>query len=73
LEVKSINILRLFLRTPQWIKEFENSETIYLYLFVLFARLIGFKCRFVASLYPIPLSFSKKKIITNEGIDLINK
>jgi len=70
LEVKSINILRLFLRTPQWIKEFENSETIYLYLFVLFARLIGFKCRFVASLYPIPLSFSKKKIITNEALIL---
>jgi len=67
LEVKSINIFKLFIRTPQWIKDFENSNNIYILLFVLFARVIGFKCQFVASFYPIPLSFSKKKTMTNEG------
>jgi len=64
--VKNITILGLFFQRPHWIKHFSNSENLYIILFVLFARVAGFKCRFVASLYPIPLSFSKKKIITNE-------
>jgi len=69
-EVKNITILGLFFQRPHWIKHFSNSENLYIILFVLFARVAGFKCRFVASLYPIPLSFSKKKIITNEAIKL---
>ncbi|ORX85555.1 Rad4-domain-containing protein [Anaeromyces robustus] len=69
-EVKNTKILSLFFQKPYWIKEFENSENIYIIIFILFARIIGFQCRFVASLYPIPISFSKKKVNTNEAIKL---
>jgi len=69
-EVKNITILSLFLQRPHWVKHFSNSENIYIILFVLFARIAGFQCRLVASLYPIPLSFSKKKTITNEAIKI---
>jgi len=69
-EVKNTKIFSLFFQRPYWIKEFENSENLYIILFVIFARIIGFQCRFVASLYPIPISFSKKKVNTNEAIKL---
>jgi len=69
-EVKTAKIFMIFLNWPQWIPYCENAEILYMILFVLFARLSGFQCRFTASLYPIPLSFSKKKKITNEAIEL---
>ncbi|ORY75207.1 Rad4-domain-containing protein [Neocallimastix californiae] len=68
--IRKFKDLEILFRKPVLIEKYENTRNLYVILFVTLARIAGYRCNFVASLHPIPLSFAKKKNHNNEAIEL---
>jgi len=68
--IRKLDDLELLFDEPHFIEKFVNSRNLYIILFVALARTAGYRCNFVASLHPIPLSFAKKKTNSDEAIEL---
>ncbi|KAL6602340.1 Rad4 beta-hairpin domain 3-domain-containing protein [Neocallimastix sp. 'constans'] len=68
--IKRYKDLEFLLGNPIFIERFVNTRNLYIILFVALARTAGYRCNFVASLHPIPLSFAKKKTNNHEAIEL---